>query len=151
MGLSARAKAVLPSIDREFVLRFAAEALLNCYNLRAAGHLLFRAGQYGPASSLAISAREEVGKFYLGASSLTGTVDKERFVQSIFSHQWKQIYAKLVIWLAPFVSHLIVSPMPTTESPRQRASDFIRRLDIRGRWNAVGPLFWPLAPILSNS
>ncbi len=102
-----RAKHIVGFIDRNFVLRFAAETILNTYTLRDVASKLLAAEHYGVARSITISAREELGKFYLCGLYLTGAITGKELGGYIFGHKDKQMYGQLLSSLAPTVSNLL--------------------------------------------
>lgn len=91
-----KARELLPFLDKRNTALIAAHCLINSEELRNSSRLLLQNGHYGPARSLAISAREEYGKFVFCISYLAGYIDKHRLADTLFSHLSKQAISRLI-------------------------------------------------------
>lgn len=94
-------KQLAQNLHRDTVLEFAARAIMNMHDLCNAARCLFENNFYGQARSTAITALEELGKFVLTLSYLSGELSEREFLQRVRSHHPKQRWGNLIAFFAP--------------------------------------------------
>lgn len=82
-------------ITREAAWALSDAAYLNSKSLVDAAAVLHSAGCFGPALSLAISAREEMGKFYMALLVAVGRTSPAKFEAFRRQHRAKQAFGAL--------------------------------------------------------
>lgn len=115
-----------PHINRELVLQFAAHTLVNGYDLRSAAEDLFEIEQYGLARSLAISGREEFGKFFISLLYLSNQIPLENFLAVLREHSPKQALGTFLVSLASLINPSMPELKALVDVENNYAPDAIR-------------------------
>src|SRR5579863_4194061 len=71
---------------------FMLESLANAQRLVTSARLLTKEGLFGPARSLAITAKEEIGKSLIAMRYLHGEISSQQFVSDVLNHPQKQAW-----------------------------------------------------------
>ena len=150
MRLESRDKKLLPQVTRAIVARLLVRALMNAAALIDGARALFDRGHYGMSRSLAISAREEVGKACMAASYLAGQISVEEFVFNLRKHRYKQAEGLILPTLAHALRnlpHLVRLLLPSTDALVPEAlAETLRKMQLNSEtlFSELSPTFDPL-------
>lgn len=94
-NLGKKEKEMLPQLNRNIVLKFTVYTIINICDLRSAAKQLYNSGQYSLSRSLAVFAKEELGKLVICIFFLSGRTAPEKFIKHVRSHHHKQALGML--------------------------------------------------------